>query len=342
MPIIHLLGDSTLDNRIWVPKAEDAIPAQIKALCQEDGYQLINHAYDGFTTEDVLNGGYIGAVLQKIEGFLTYMSEKGAALGDKAYPLQTLENAINEAPDDVHYVVLSVCGNDFRIRLNKPFAVFGEFFKVQKRYLKILDKIQATKGKNIRPILMLQYLTCPQGDPHEVYTAMDVLGVLTFTTHIGCLVLLTMPLWLLFGKVTALAAGVCFVVGATVLYFAQKIIPFSITKGILTGKKAGMVMFTKLLSVFYQPILKRAKKDKLPVLDLSNTFNPYKDLYNSGIEPNAKGSKLIAEGINHVVKQHDFNDESMLYSKTDENESYQGKKNDKPQDWKVAYPASKT
>ena len=338
MPTIHLLGDSTLDNRIWVPKAKDAIPAQLKALCQEDDYKVINHAYDGFTTEDVLSGGHIGAVIQKVEGFSTYMSERGAALGEKAYPLQSLENEINAAPEEIHYVALSVCGNDFRIRLSKPFAVLGVFFKVQKRYLEILDKIQAIKGKNIRPILMLQYRTTPKDDPHQVYTAMNVLGTLTFTTHIAGLVLLTMPLWFLLGKVSALAAGVCFVVGAITLYCIQKILPLSITKEILSFKKVGTVVFDHLLSVFYRPILKRAKVDKLPVLDLSNTFNPNDDLYNCGIEPNAKGGKLIAQGIQHIVKHHDFNGESMLYSKSDGNDTYQGEKNEKPKDWKVVYP----
>ncbi|WP_420421966.1 hypothetical protein [Simkania sp.] len=339
MPTIHLVGDSTLDNRIWVPKPEDAVEGKLRAL---GTHKVVNHAYDGFTTEDVLDGGYVGAVLQRIEGFSTYMSEKGATLGDKAFPLQSLEEKITEKPDDTHYVVLSVGGNDFRERLSNPFALLKEIPKVQERYLEILDKIQAIKGDHIRPILMFQYRTDANNDHYYVYTVMKFIGVLTIATHIAALTALSMPLWLLAGKVSILVAGVCFFGGVIALYFIQKVIPLSMTKDIVMGKKMGMVVFDQLLSVFYQPMLQRAKEKNLPVLDLSNTFNLNKEIYNSGIEPNAKGGELIAEGINHIVKQHDFNGESIRYSKPDGKDAYEGEKNDKPEDWRVAYPEDVT
>ena len=339
MPTIHLLGDSTLDNRIWVSSAKEAIEGQLKSTSKA---KIVNHAYDGFTTEDVLNGGDIGGVLQAINGFSTYMSEKGASLGDKAYPLQSLENEIKASPEDIHYVVLSVGGNDFRVRLTNPLALIREIPKVQERYLEILDKIQEIKGKNICPILMFQYRTDANNDYYGVYTVMKVLGCVTISLHLGCLVALAMPLLFWIGKVSGLVAGACFFVGVVAFYFFQKVIPLSMTKEILTGKEIGMVMFDQLLSVFYQPMLERAKEDKLPILDLPNTFNPNDEIYCSGIEPNANGGKLIAEGIEHIVKHHDFNKESMLYSKTDEDRTYQSEKNEKPRDWKVGYPNDET
>lgn len=339
MSIIHLVGDSTLDNLIWVSKPADSVEGKLKAL---GGTQVINHAYDGFTTEDVLEGGSVGAVLIGIKGLEAYMSERGATLGDQVYPLQTLEEKITASPDETHYVVLSVGGNDFRVRLGNPFALLKEIPKVQERYLEILDKIQAIKGKNIRPVLMLQYRTDANEDHYLVYTVMKVLGVLTIATHVAALTALSMPLWLLARKVTTFVAATCFFAGAIALYFIQKVIPLSMTKDIVMGKKIGMVVFDQLLSVFYQPMLERAKEKNLPVLDLSNTFDPNKKLYTSGIEPNAKGGELIAEGIHHIVKQHDFKGESMIYSKPDGKNAYQGEKNEKPEDWKVAYPADET
>lgn len=80
-----------------------------------------------------------------------------------------------------------------------------------------------------------------------------------------------------------------------------------------------MSLFGALLMRFYQPILKEARDARIPVLDLPNTFNPYDDLYISGIEPSAQGSALIAEGIAYIVENHDFEEEqSMIYSKTDD------------------------
>lgn len=76
------------------------------------------------------------------------------------------------------------------------------------------------------------------------------------------------------------------------------------------------------------------KDSNIPVLDLPNTFNPNNNLYECGIEPNGKGSKLIAEGIAHIVQNHDFNDQSVLYAKNDQN--YSAAQNTPY--WSVAYP----
>ena len=96
-----------------------------------------------------------------------------------------------------------------------------------------------------------------------------------------------------------------------------------------------MLCMGTLLQSFYRPILQQAKKDKIPILDLPNTFNPYKDLYDHGIEPGKQGTELIAEGIAHIVKNHDYSTESKLYSK--KGNEYNAAIN-QPSNWNVSYP----
>jgi hypothetical protein len=52
-PTLVLLGDSTLDNILWVPTPSSCIAFQLRAM----GFNVVNYAADGFTTSDVLNGG---------------------------------------------------------------------------------------------------------------------------------------------------------------------------------------------------------------------------------------------------------------------------------------------
>ena len=96
-----------------------------------------------------------------------------------------------------------------------------------------------------------------------------------------------------------------------------------------------MSLLGAMIGRFYQPILAQARQDGIPILDLSNVFNPYQGLYESGIEPNEHGSELIAEGIAHIVQNHDFDDgESQIYAKF--GEGYTGSAN--TTSWRVAYP----
>ena len=52
-PTLILVGDSTLDNILWVPSPSSCIASQLRAT----GFNVLNYAADGFTTDDVLNGG---------------------------------------------------------------------------------------------------------------------------------------------------------------------------------------------------------------------------------------------------------------------------------------------
>ena len=100
-----------------------------------------------------------------------------------------------------------------------------------------------------------------------------------------------------------------------------------------------MSMIGGMLESFYQPILNQAKKDRIPILDLPNTFNPFENLYTCGIEPNEEGGALIADGIDHIVTEHDFSKESILYAKPNGASKFVGIKNQKPSNWQIAYPS---
>ena len=346
MNYIHTLGDSTLDNFFWmlhafssdVQKAkESSVEGILRQQGTKEGYKVISHAYDGFTTRSVLEGDRIGEVLPNGQEKTLYMREK-ASQKIRVRPLHELQKNISSSPTSVHYVVMSVGGNDFRVNLKNPWRLLLDLPQTQKRYLKILEKVQKLPGRDIRPILMLQYRPDANNDPYHIYPIFKVIGIVAVAIHMIGLALLTSPLWMLAGKISALAGGWMFFSGAAILYLSSKIVPFSVTKDVFLGRNVGMAALGGLMKTFYQPILERAKRDRLPVLDLANTFHPRKKIYACGIEPGEKGGRLIAEGIWHIVKQHDFSKESFLYSKTSSQSSYTRKPNASPASWYVAYP----
>ena len=55
MKTIALIGDSTLDNQVWVKRGM-SVTEQLKRMQPMD--RVINLAVDGFTTSNVLSGGY--------------------------------------------------------------------------------------------------------------------------------------------------------------------------------------------------------------------------------------------------------------------------------------------
>jgi hypothetical protein len=345
---IHTLGDSTLDNFFWMLHTSSLDPQKAKETSVEgilekqglkDGYRFVGHAYDGFTTRSVLEGDRIGEVLPNGEEKALYMREK-ASQRIRIRPLHELQKSISSSPSSVHYVVISVGGNDFRVNFRNPWRLLKDIPQIQKRYSQILEKVQKLPGRDIRPILMLQYRPDANNDPYRIYPLFKVIGIIAVAVHIVCLAILTAPLWALAGMISALAGACTFFSGAVIFYLSLKIIPFSVTKDVFLGREVGMAALGGLMQTFYRPILKRAKHDRLPVLDLANTFHPRKKIYACGIEPGKKGGQLIAEGIQHIVKHHDFSKESSLYSKSLSQANYTKKPNTSPASWQVIYPAN--
>lgn len=339
MPInIHTLGDSTIDNLYWMLKNNDLNTAKklsVEGQLREMGHQVISHAYDGFTTRSVLGQDRIGDVLPRGPAYQIYMKEK-AANRQVVAPLEELQQKISEKPNDTHHVAISVGGNDFRVNLGRPWSLIRDIPQIQARHAEIVDKVKGLQGRNIQPILILQYRTDANHDPYSIYTVFGIIGTIAVATHLICIALLATPLLILGGQISLLAGSVLGLIGAVGLYASHKVIPLTVTKNVLMGNPIGMSTISALIQSFYQPILAKAKEERIPILDLSNTFNPYEKLYESGIEPNEEGGRLIAKGIDHIVKHHDFTGESMLYSKPSGTSEFVGAANSS--DWKVALP----
>ena len=82
------------------------------------------------------------------------------------------------------------------------------------------------------------------------------------------------------------------------------------------GSGDPMLLMNRLMNTVYAPLLVLAKRLGVPIIDLPNTFDPYdKTYFECQIEPSEKGSDLIAEMIDHVVRNHKFDGPSMMYSK---------------------------
>jgi len=343
---ICLVGDSTLDNLYWMlcgsnlEKAkQNSIEGLLRRRFKKERVEIVNYAYDGFTTHSLLHGDHIGSVLPFNPD---YMNERAPNGERHVSPLKNLQEKISETPDVPHYIVLSIGGNDFRVNLANPLKLIRDIPKIQERYLQIVDQLKHLQGRDIRPILMLQYRTDANHDPYRVYTVMKVIGIAAVMIQLLCLAALAAPVLALLGKISGLTAGIIFACGAFASFSVQKVVPLSLTKELARGKSISMLFKGKLIESFYQPILEEAKLSQIPVLDLTNTFNPYQNLYEYGIEPGIEGGKLIAEGIHHIVKHHDFTGGSILYSKSDGRDTYTSSENKGPKEWHVTYPNSKS
>ena len=212
---------------------------------------------------------------------------------------------------------------------------------IQQRYINIVNIIKTLGDRDIKPILMFQYRTDAVNDAYSIYTVLKVIAVAALIVQIGSFAALTAPIWVTSGAISMLAAGIIFTLGAMGLYLSTNLLPVSTLVDVLRGRNIGLLCIGALLKKFYRPILEKAKKDNLPILDLSNTFNPNDtSLYDHGIEPGKAGGALIAEGIHHIVANHDFTKESKLYSKSDGEDSYKAKDNI-PKEWYVEYPSRK-
>lgn len=316
---IHTLGDSTLDNIYWTmqtsantPEAyAKSVEGALQARVNNIGYQVISHAFDGFTTKSVLQGDRIGRVLPEGTEKIAYLAHKNRLSLD-VKPLEELERHIADNPDVPHYVVLSVGGNDFRENLGNPCSLVRDIPEIQGRYLAILDRIKGLNNRNVHPILMLQYRTDVNNDPYQIYPLMAKIGIVATVAHFVALAMLSAPFWEIAGAISVGASVCLFIAGGAVMYYAGKV---GWPQCTLDTQKIALTTLGSLMESFYQPILQYAYDNELPVLDLANTFNPNKQLYTSGIEPNEQGSELIAEGIEHIVKNHKPDEYSRIYSR---------------------------
>jgi len=162
---VHTLGDSTLDNCYWLLNGSNAATVKddtVEGLLAKklgSDYELVSHAYDGFTTTSVLEGGDVGRVLS-INPHQNHSTRARAYLDNRkinplserffAHPLNDLKAAVAKDPESIHYVVISVGGNDFRERLLNPIALLTDIGQIQERYLRIIKEVKDLKSKNRR------------------------------------------------------------------------------------------------------------------------------------------------------------------------------------------------
>jgi hypothetical protein len=345
---VHTLGDSTLDNCYWTinedgSNAEQAKETSVEGQLQSTlgaQYKVESRAYDGFTTKSVLGMDEVGRVFtKKGERLDAYIQAKlGSTLAERSIrPLDMLTTDISKQKYAVHYVVISVGGNDFRENLLNPLKLLRDVPQIQKRYLDIVDRVKKIEG-DIRPILMFQYRTDARAgkDPYRIYTILKIAGGLAVTLQTGCLLTIAaLGAALGRGKIAGFAGGIFMTLAATLFVASRSIVPLRVTVGILKGQDAGMAMIGGLMEKFYKPILEKAQKGNIPILDLPNSFNPYEHepLYISGIEPSERGGYLIANGLSHIITYHDYNSSGKIYTcDGDEKQIF-------PSQWRVKYPS---
>lgn len=360
---VHLLGDSTLDNIHCLlnengTNLEEAYRASIEGELKkrlDPDTQVINHAYVGFTTSSVLYGDKVGKALHK-EKKAAYRQSKSISTSDPPRfiePLSKLKKIVFSNPAATHYVVISIGGNNFRDipfiqRILIPIAMLTEIRRVHQRYFRILDEVQSLGRRNIRPILMFQYRLDANDDRYfvyhdlyYVYKMMKIVGIFfSAVPLLSAIGIAASAAALIAHKINKHLVAVSILMSTVLLALNKRVLPLKVTKGILPGQDIAMTTLGRLMEVFYRPILERAKKDRLPILDLANTFNPYQRLYFRQIEPNVEGGKLIAEGIQYIVQHHYFDvDGSKLYSKRDSKGEFSSVENSDPNNWQVAYPS---
>ena len=168
LPCVVLVGDSTLDNVVWVDSAADAVPPTLQRRLEQraPGAAVINLAADGFTSADVLHGA-AAAISHSAR----------AAAGDPfptASPMDTFRplSALAALPCAPTHVILSVGGNDVREILGAMHELPARVAAFQENYPHISTACEAS-GADV--VIMLQYRPdlSTDADHYGVYQAID-------------------------------------------------------------------------------------------------------------------------------------------------------------------------
>lgn len=275
---IVLLGDSTLDNDHWVTTKKGTVTEQLRLKLSDQAF-VLNLAMDGFKTADVLKG-----------------AKKDIGVSDSKHTdeffnplLELMEIAEYEQPTDI---VLSVGGNDVRECLSElifspPESRIDELNALlktlQDNTLQIIDELKkACPNSNI--IITLLYTPYIKSDIYFIYYLMQQFAE-NKALKKDCLTYLDIFFYKCFGR-------------------SQNV------------EDQSIIQLYKIMEAAYSPIIEYAKTLKIPILDLASTFD-YTDenLYTAQIEPSGEGAALMAELLSHIITHHDFEHDSMIYSK---------------------------
>lgn len=166
-PIV-LLGDSTLDNIVWVEHTPGAAPVKTH-LERLTGSAVLNYAADGFTSEDVLIGAppRISSATRARTGD-PFPDGIGASRVFK--PLDALDAVPGIGAGGA--AVLSVGGNDVRHILTAMHLLPVKLGELQRNYPAIIERVlKATP----RVVIMMQYRPALDADDggYGVYRAIS-------------------------------------------------------------------------------------------------------------------------------------------------------------------------
>src|SRR3989338_4706754 len=155
---VTLLGDSTLDNIVWVANTEEAVPAQLKERLGEQAV-VINFAADGFNTKDMLEG----QVPSISYAARLHADQFPIDEGDAFYPLIFIQGSAST------HAVLSVGGNDVREILGRMDLLQESIMQFMINYPIIVSQIVSQIPKLT---ICLQYRPSVLDSHYGVYQAM--------------------------------------------------------------------------------------------------------------------------------------------------------------------------
>jgi len=175
---VILLGDSTLDNVVWVQHEEGSlcVADHLKEALQQhtstSRYEIVNWAADGFTSEEVLRGGDANISRAARESFGDPFPTPNPFA-----PLALLEGGRGGGGDAAAAAtsVLSVGGNDIRHILRDMSSLPSVIATFAANYAEILPRV-ASATKDGRVVIVMQYRPAlDDDDVYGVYAAMSTL-----------------------------------------------------------------------------------------------------------------------------------------------------------------------
>lgn len=158
---IVLVGDSTLDNVVWVGSYENCIKFKLESM--NPNYRVVNYAADGFTSSEVIGGGHPDISWSHRKSKDPYPTESAV----KFCPLDWV-NKLGQ----VDYIVLSVGGNDLRQILSSHEQIIKATESFIKNYHSICDQL-TKKCKKV--ILMMQYRPSYLQKAYNIYQSLEKL-----------------------------------------------------------------------------------------------------------------------------------------------------------------------
>jgi lysophospholipase L1-like esterase len=158
---IVLLGDSTLDNLVWVDSQEETVKAALQRRLP--GARVTNFAADGFTSSDVLKGQ-----TPSISGRARDQAKDPFPEGWNSKGFRPLEHLATLK--DVTHIVLSIGGNDIR-------EILGNMKRLPASMERLITNYQAILATCLKVcpnvIVQMQYRPALHMDTHyHVYGSM--------------------------------------------------------------------------------------------------------------------------------------------------------------------------